>query len=64
MPEKVEEWLAAGARLIWALDPTTRSIVDYRSRADIRIYTAEEAVDAEPAPPGFAARAAAFFGLD
>src|SRR5487761_1855071 len=28
--EKIEEWLRAGARLVWAVYPQTRSVVAYR----------------------------------
>ncbi|HUP19361.1 MAG TPA: Uma2 family endonuclease [Gemmatimonadota bacterium] len=45
MREKVLEYLAAGTRLVWIVDPATRSVAVYRSRLDIRLLTVEDTLD-------------------
>ena len=45
MREKVMEYLDAGTRMVWVVDPRTRTIAVYRSRYDIRLLTVEDALD-------------------
>jgi Uma2 family endonuclease len=33
--EKVEDWLASGARAVWVIDPKRRAVAIYRSTADV-----------------------------
>lgn len=58
---KVEEWLAAGARLVWAVYPARHSIVAYRSLTDIRVYTEADTLDATPVLPDFSCPVARIF---
>ena len=51
--EKVEEWLNAGARLVWVLYPATRSAIVYRSLEDVTHLTADDFLDGEDVVPGF-----------
>ena len=39
------EYLDAGTRMVWVVDPRTRTIAVYRSRNDIRLLTVEDALD-------------------
>ena len=53
-PAKIEEWLRAGARLVWAVFPNTRSVVAYQSFTDIGVTTETDTLDGAPVLPGFA----------
>ncbi|MCX6024071.1 MAG: Uma2 family endonuclease [Chloroflexi bacterium] len=59
--KKVGEWLAAGARLVWAVYPELRTVVAYRSLHDIHAYGPDDTLDAEPVLPGFACPVAKLF---
>lgn len=59
--EKIQEWLSAGARLVWAMYPQTHSIAAYEPLGTARVYTESDTIDAEPVLPGFSARVADFF---
>ncbi len=51
--EKVEDWLAAGARAVWVVDPKRRAVTVYRSLADVtRLWEADE-LDGGEVVPGF-----------
>jgi Uma2 family endonuclease len=60
--EKVMEWLEAGARLVWALYPRTRSVVVHRPGGEARVLRADDTLDAEPVLPGFSCRVGDLFG--
>lgn len=51
---KVQEYLKHGTRLVWVLEPTTRTITVYRSLTDIRILTEDDVLEGEDVVPGFA----------
>lgn len=50
---KVLEYLAAGSRLVWVVDPETRSVSAYRSRVDARLLGEGDALDGGDVLPGF-----------
>ncbi|MBW3661208.1 MAG: Uma2 family endonuclease [Gemmatimonadetes bacterium] len=50
--DKVLQYLDAGTRVVWVVDPATRSVSAYRSRDDIRILTAGETLDGGDVLPG------------
>lgn len=52
--EKVGEYLDAGTRLVWVIDPEKRTAVAYRSLAEVRVLGATDALDGEEVVPGFA----------
>lgn len=51
--EKVLEYLGAGTRLVWVVDPATRSVAAYRSREEIRLLTRDDALEGNDVLPGF-----------
>src|SRR5690348_15764448 len=51
---KVADWLSAGARLVWVVDPVRRVARVYRQDGSESIVTAEGALDGEDVLPGFA----------
>ena len=52
--EKVLNYLDAGARLVWVVDPRTGSVTAYRSRSDIRLLRGGDVLDGADVLPGFA----------
>jgi Uma2 family endonuclease len=51
--EKVGEFLDAGTRLVWVLDPEKRVAAVYRSLTDIRQLGENDSLDGEDVLPGF-----------
>ncbi len=50
---KVADWLSAGTRLLWVVDPERRLARVYRHDGTETIVTAEGALDGEDVLPGF-----------
>ncbi len=59
--QKMEEWVAAGVRLAWAVYPETRSVVVYRGLDDIKGYQQGEVLDGAPVLPEFTLPVAELF---
>jgi Uma2 family endonuclease len=51
---KVSDWLSAGTRLVWVVDPQRHVARVYRQDGSERIVTADGALDGEDVLPGFA----------
>jgi Uma2 family endonuclease len=51
--EKVIDWLAAGSRLVWVVNPRRQDVAAYRSLSDIRILTGAEILEAPELLPGW-----------
>jgi Uma2 family endonuclease len=60
--EKVGEFLDAGTRLVWVLDPEQRSAAVYRSLTDVRRLVEGDILDGEDVLPGFACLLGEIFG--
>ena len=58
---KVEEYLAAGARLVWIVDPSNQRVTTYRSLQDIKILSVEQQLDGGDILPGFTVQIAQIF---
>ena len=50
---KVADWLTAGTRLVWVVDPERRVARVYRDDGSEAIVGADEALDGEDVLPGF-----------
>lgn len=61
--EKVQEWLNAGARLVWVVSPKLRAITVYRSLTDISTLTEKDTLDGGEVVPGFQFPVAELFAL-
>jgi Uma2 family endonuclease len=59
--QKVAEWLRAGARLVWAVYPESRSVRVHRGGEPVQVLTEADTIDAEPVLPGFRAAVRDFF---
>ncbi len=50
---KVADWLSAGTRLVWVIDPARRGARVYRDDGTEQILTADQMLDGEDVVPGF-----------
>jgi Uma2 family endonuclease len=50
--DKVGEYLEAGVRLVWVIDPRRERLVVYRSVTDVRELGADDSIDGEDVIPG------------
>ncbi len=53
MVEKVAQYLGAGTRLVWLIDPAERIAVIYRSATAVRVLREDEELEGEDVVPGF-----------
>ncbi len=53
MAEKVEDYFAAGARLVWIVNPKLKTVTVYRSPIDSVTLTQEDTLDGGEVVPGF-----------
>ena len=51
--QKAFDYLAAGTRLVWVLDPVAKTVTVYRSKSDIELITHEATLTGEDVVPGF-----------
>lgn len=51
--DKVGQWLSAGTRLVWVLDPIQRHTRVYRADGTVSIVGADDELDGEDVLPGF-----------
>jgi len=56
--DKVGEYLDAGVRLVWVIDPESRTATRYRSLNDVGALSAADDLDGEDVLPGFRCRLA------
>jgi Uma2 family endonuclease len=54
--EKVGEYLDAGTRLVWVVDPESRTAAVYRSLTDVRHLAGNDSLEGEEVVPGFSCR--------
>ena len=59
--DKVAEYLAAGTRLVWVVDPRPRTVTAYGAAGTVRRYAAADTLDAGDVLPGFATPVAELF---
>ena len=58
---KVAEWLSAGCRLVWVLDPDRRVARVYRADGSELLLAEHDALDGEDVLPGFSCQLVAIF---
>jgi Uma2 family endonuclease len=51
--EKVLDYLTAGTRLVWVVDPHTRTVIAYGSRHETRLLTVGDDLEGSEVLPGF-----------
>lgn len=62
--EKVREYLAAGARLVWLVDPKSQTVTAYYPSGDAHVYSGNDEVPGNDVLPGFSFRPFDLFKLD
>ena len=50
---KTTMWLDAGIRLVWVVDPASRTVVAHHERGTVTTYAAADTLIGEPVLPGF-----------
>jgi Uma2 family endonuclease len=60
---KIADYLAAGTKLVWVVDPKTRSAIVYRPDRVPQVIEADDTLDGEGVLPGFRRKLADFFLL-
>ena len=60
--DKVGEYLAAGVRLVWVVDPRERAAVRYRSLTDVQVIRDDGDLEGEDVLPGLRCRLADVLG--
>jgi Uma2 family endonuclease len=63
MAIKLREYFAAGVRLVWYVDPRTRSVNIHTSVDQMRRLSGDEVLDGAPVLPGFSTPLAAIFDI-
>jgi Uma2 family endonuclease len=59
--EKAFEYLDAGCRLVWVVEPFSQTVMVYRSRTDIRLLTINDVLTGEEVVEGFSCPVAEVF---
>ena len=61
--EKAFAYLEAGTRLVWVIEPGSKTVIVYRSETDITLLTREDTLTGEDVVEGFACQVAELFEL-
>lgn len=61
--EKVEEYFAAGAHLVWIVNPKSKTVTVYRSLTEIATLTEKDTLDGGEVVPGFQIPVAEIFAI-
>jgi len=61
--KKVEEYLGGGVRMIWIVEPATKTVTAYRSHQDIKVFTQDQEIEGGDVIPGFRIRVAEIFAI-
>ena len=59
---KVHDWLDAGCRAVWLVDPRTRTVTVYRSRSRINVLAIGDQISGDDVVEGFTLPVAEIFG--
>jgi Uma2 family endonuclease len=59
--DKVQEWLTAGAGLVWVVNPRRRTVTVHRPSGAPIVLTVNDVLDGEQVVPGFSIRVADIF---
>ena len=59
--KKVQEYLRAGVRLVWVIDPENRTLVVYRANRTLAEFKPEDELTGEDVIPGFRCLVRDFF---
>jgi Uma2 family endonuclease len=51
--EKVQDWLDAGAMMVWVVKPKSHNVTVYRSATNVKVLTEKDDLSGEDVMPGF-----------
>ncbi len=51
--DKIQEWLLHGTKLVWVVDPKTRTLTVYRADGTAQVLKPGDVLDGEDVTPGF-----------
>ena len=54
--EKVDEYLSAGAKLVWVVNPKRRTVTIHRPGSELRIIRGNDLLEGEDVIPGFSCK--------
>jgi Uma2 family endonuclease len=63
LQEKVADYIGAGVRRVWVVDPRTRSVTVHRPDGSARLLKVDDVLEGEDVLPGFALRLDRLFAL-
>jgi Uma2 family endonuclease len=58
---KIQEWLTAGCRMVWLVDPIARTATVYHDRRNAQVLTEKDTISGDDILPGFTVPVAEFF---
>jgi Uma2 family endonuclease len=58
---KVRNWLDAGCRVVWLVDPRRQTVQVFQSRSEARVLRLSDMLSGEPLLPGFSLAVAEIF---
>ncbi|MGQ9626401.1 MAG: Uma2 family endonuclease [Anaerolineae bacterium] len=58
---RVSDYLRAGTRLVWVVQPATKTVTEYRSFSQVRVLTEEDMLEGGEVLPGFVCQVAELF---
>lgn len=59
--EKVNQWLSAGARLVWTVNPKRKNVIVHRASKEASTFSETDELDGEDVVPGFRCRVSEIF---
>ena len=62
MQTKIAEYFSAGTRLVWVIEPATRTVYVYRSPRDVQALGEDDELSGEDVLPGFRYAVKRLFG--
>ena len=60
---KVQDWLTAGVKVVWVVDPESRQVSVHRAGQPVRILNENDTLSGEEVLPGFACKVSEIFAL-
>jgi Uma2 family endonuclease len=61
--QKVQDYLLHGTRLVWVVDPHSKTVTAYQPSGEAHVYSGDEAVPGGEVLPGFSLRPADLFNV-
>ena len=59
--QKVQDWLGAGVRVVWVVDPVARTVAVHRAGTAVRVYGEEDTLSGGDVLPGFECKVSEIF---